>query len=316
MLRGIEHLEVGRFRIRMRAIDAIPFSSFAGNDFRGGFGKHFRDTVCVTRARSCDACPHLPTCAYTRVYDPSLLEPTEQQRRHRDAPRAYLWNAFDTDAQRVQPGDTFAIVLTLIGTLIDHLDSFVTILRGMGLSRTHRFHVVDVTAHDGAEVMGENDDAVTELPPRWSPRRTDADDGRDERRTLDIDFVTPTMWKSRGKLARRIELRDLARTAASRISALIDIYADGEPELDFAALLAVAESARLVRCDARMDSRSRYSHSQRQRIPLDGFVGGVAFQSERSLAPLVPLFQAAEWTHLGRGTALGMGRIQVVDASP
>lgn len=306
-LRGLDHLEVGRFQIHMRALDTITFSEFASNEFRGQFGNAFRDLACTERddqtgqpRETCPGCPRLAGCDYVSVFDPS------------DMPRAYAWDAFGLDFRTVGPGETFSIYLTLIGNLIERLDSFLTLLLGVGLSRRRRFEIARVTAHDGSCVFSYGDDGVSATPPRWSAGEILQTLGDEEAPTsLRLQFVTPTMWKAGGRLARDIVFRDLVRTAASRVADLLRFYGGVEANFDFKRLLSQAEEVRANAGYVYLTSIRRYSVSQRQWISFEGFVGEATFTSHESLAEFVPLFRTAERTHMGRGTGWGLGKIRL-----
>jgi CRISPR/Cas system endoribonuclease Cas6 (RAMP superfamily) len=53
----------------------------------------------------------------------------------------------------------------------------------------------------------------------------------------------------------------------------------------------------------------RYSSRQEQRINMGGFVGEITFEGD--LRPFMPLIEAGEVLHVGKGTAFGLGRYEV-----
>jgi CRISPR/Cas system endoribonuclease Cas6 (RAMP superfamily) len=64
---------------------------------------------------------------------------------------------------------------------------------------------------------------------------------------------------------------------------------------------------RVVEDQTRFQRASRYSSRQGRRVPLEGVVGRIVYQGD-ALDELVPLLALGEALHVGKGTALGMGR--------
>jgi hypothetical protein len=55
---------------------------------------------------------------------------------------------------------------------------------------------------------------------------------------------------------------------------------------------------------------TRYSASQQQEVELRGVTGFVDLPE--GLRELLPLFTAAQWLHVGKGTTLGMGQLAIL----
>lgn len=123
-----------------------------------------------------------------------------------------------------------------------------------------------------------------------------------------LDVPAPLRLLRDGRLIQSPTPADLTLAALRRLHALAGpvadpLWADRRIWLD-----AAREVPSLPWQGRRLDL-VRYSGSQRREVELHGVCGHLDFPS--GPGPLAPLLNAARWLHLGKGTVMGLGQIEV-----
>lgn len=99
-LAAVYGLRVLPLRFRLRAESRTTLPRFAESTLRGAFGYALRETVCVTRAPSCDPCSYKDVCSYPYLFE----TPNQGDARHlAGVPRApvpYRLRAFPIQESR------------------------------------------------------------------------------------------------------------------------------------------------------------------------------------------------------------------------
>lgn len=74
---------VDRFGFTLEALEPIDLPAYEGSALRGLLGHGLKQTVCVTRAKTCDGCLLLESCPYPAIFEsPALLRPPPQRSSH------------------------------------------------------------------------------------------------------------------------------------------------------------------------------------------------------------------------------------------
>lgn len=318
----LDGLLLARYRFMLECLSPIEFRSFAGSTLRGAFGSVFRRLVCITRSPTCEGCLLRQQCAYGYVFESSPSPGSERLSRYESVPRPYVLDAPEGSRLSFAEGEHLQFGLTLAGRAIDYFPYFVFAFQrleesGLGAGRQEgkgRFRLTHVLAEradgetlpvytpdDGLDTMrlpvirGEDlMQRVQELP----------------KRRLCVRFVTPTRLRFEGKLTDEIEFHHLVRALLHRVSSLLYFHCGTEPTLDFTGLIAQAQGVRTVRRSLQWVEQERYSRRQRSRLQMGGFTGEAVF--EGNLEPFLPLLVAGEYVHIGKGTVMGLGKIQLV----
>jgi uncharacterized membrane protein YkvA (DUF1232 family) len=76
-------------------------------------------------------------------------------------------------------------------------------------------------------------------------------------------------------------------------------------------LLAAARSRTSGLWKGKREHLERWSARQQRRVRLEGVQGELLLP--HGPGPLWPLLSASEWLHLGKGTTLGLGQLQLDD---
>nr|MDA8220066.1 CRISPR system precrRNA processing endoribonuclease RAMP protein Cas6 [Dehalococcoidales bacterium] len=131
---------------------------------------------------------------------------------------------------------------------------------------------------------------------------------------LAVEFLTPTRIVEGGRSLSKPLLRPLVQRLIERLSSLWEEYGAGELPIDFADLMARADSVRLVADETRWEEVRGYSTRHGAPKRLDGFVGRAVY--EGNLGPLLPWLAWGELTHVGKDAVKGCGLYRILDGQP
>jgi hypothetical protein len=130
---GLDRLEI--FPHRVKFVAEGPVILPAGrlpNILRGSFEIAFRRLVCHDVSLDCPRCPLVDNCPYPRTFRPTPPADSDRLSRAQDIPRPFVFEPPFDASERLQPGDTLEVGLTLLGKAAELLPYFVVALREMG----------------------------------------------------------------------------------------------------------------------------------------------------------------------------------------
>ncbi|GBC95311.1 hypothetical protein HRbin16_01098 [bacterium HR16] len=318
----LENLLLARYRFALECLSPIEFRSFAGSTLRGAFGSVFRRLVCITRSPTCEGCLLRQQCAYGYVFETAPPPDSERLRRYESVPRPYVLDAPEGSRLAFAEGERLHFGLTLVGRASDYFPYFVFAFQrleesGLGAGRQEgkgRFRLLEVLAEraDGGTVPVYTPDSGLDTLRLPVIRGTDLIQKAQRLPTdrLGVRFVTPTRLRFEGKLTDEVEFHHLIRALLHRLSSLLYFHCGTEPAMDFTRLIEQAQGVRTVRRSLQWVEQERYSRRQRSRLQMGGFTGEAVFEGD--IEPFLPLLVAGEYVHIGKGTVMGLGKIQLV----
>lgn len=183
-------------------------------------------------------------------------------------------------------------------------------MAGVGLgARRHRFALDRVEAPEAEEGSRRlTVDGKATGAPRPCPRPIAAWEPEGGRAVLSV--LTPLRLFSRGRPVRELTFRALAFAMLRRVLELASCHAPEAPvDWQLQPLLERAAAVRIAKADLAWKDLARYSQRQGRKVGLGGLVGTLELEGE--LAPFAALLGAANVTHVGKGTTLGLGRLEV-----
>ena len=337
-----------RVRFRERAPERTgslnsPQADYLGSAWRGVFGRALRNTVCVTRLPACDPCALLGSCPYPFLFESRTPPGAKKLTRYPNTPGPYVLEPADPrfDTQGGEHGPergpngpkdrTLNLGVTLFGPANDHLPYVVHALDRAGrqglTARRVRLEMVDVqaAAPGPPEAGAAEPDAVGDDAPRarnggWTtifepggrlspvPARCPAPPPSPSP-AVRVRLLTPLRMRRQGRFvgAADLDFRAFASSLLRRVSLLTYFFSDTPLETDFAGLLRRAESVPITTPALRWYDWTRHSSRQRADVPMGGVVG--SFELPRpGLDPFWALLWLGQWTHVGRGCSMGLGR--------
>lgn len=129
---------------------------------------------------------------------------------------------------------------------------------------------------------------------------------------ITLRFLTPTMLRADGMLARRPAFGPLAKRLRDRINALSYFYCGAGLDIDFKKFGDETDKIKTMDDSTRWVESSRYSRRREVTHDLSGFVGEVTFEGE--LGPFVPYLKLGQYLHVGKNAVFGNGWYQIVRA--
>jgi hypothetical protein len=125
---------------------------------------------------------------------------------------------------------------------------------------------------------------------------------------IDIYFHSPLRIKrdSKNLTARDFTFGAFFGTLLRRVSMLSYFHTDTPLETDFAALTIKARSIQFTSQQLKWYDWTRFSSRQQTEMNMGGLVGS-AHLDMQDLEDLWPYLWLGQWTHVGKGTSMGMG---------
>lgn len=304
------------FTFHLEARERLELPEYKGSTFRGGFGHALKQVWCLRpNGRVCDVCRHKDLCAYSYIFETPKAWGQQSELHANNLPHPFVLLP-PLQAQRlIMPGEAFSFQLTLFGSAIHLVESFVVAfdkLGEIGIGKGQgRFRLAKVTNADNSlvyapeatpgagQVVVRNYEEFVAASDRW----------RGE--SITLKFLTPTHLLHHGRLAEPT-FEIFLRRLLARASELAKIHGGQIWDLDYRHLIdTAAATVRLVKKQLQWQDWERYSNRQQTRMKFRGFVGTVVYAGE--LAPLLPLILLGQYLHIGNKTSFGMGKYEVVE---
>jgi hypothetical protein len=302
-----------------------------GNVIRGGFGNVFRRIACHANCREPESCELRNVCPYTAVFQPFVPEGSEKISKNRDIPRPFVIKPPLETKETYLPGERLSFDVVLVGKIKEYLPYFIVTFKelsqaGLGRDRAPVELVgVDYVGRDGVEVpVYTREDNLVRPPTEaisWADlcathgsnngSMNSPQDGAANATRVTLRFLTPTMLRADGMLARRPTFGPLAKRLRDRINALSYFYCGEGLDIDFKAFGSEADKICTVHDSTSWVESSRYSRRRQVNHDLSGFTGEVTFAGE--LAPFLPYLKLGEYVHVGKNAVFGNGWYEIVE---
>ncbi len=315
-------LHLRRYRLRFRernpgsraALRSVR-AGYLGSTWRGAFGHALKQTVCVTGLPECDGCALLDSCPYPFVFENRTPPDAKKLALYPRTPNPYVLepadHGYDSD------GETVNLGLTLFGRANAQIPHIVEALklagRGGLTARQVKLELLDVQAEcpdPGNNWRAAHDlsDGLGTIPSEQAPPAPSS---------VKIRLISPLRIRRNERLVgpSAFSFRAFAGNLLRRLSLLNYFFGDAPWETDFAGLVRQAESIPVANSDLSWREWSRHSSRQRAKIPMGGLVGTFEIESPE-LTPFWPCLQLGQWTHLGKGCTMGLGRYALEPVGP
>jgi CRISPR-associated endoribonuclease Cas6 len=236
---------------------------------------------------------------YTAVPHPFVIEPPEGRKR-----------AF-------KPGDSLMFGLTVIGRALDYLPYFIYAFdelgrTGLGRERgrfsLERVSQVDAKAQDdkAQAIYTSQEKTLHSVNPETlagiMPGNSSA--------PISLKFMTPTRIIYNGGLTLDLEFHILIRQLLRRFSMLSYFHCDIDTSTwNFKNIIEQAKDVAVKERKLHWHDWQRYSNRQQTKMKMGGFVGKITFEGH--LGQFLPLMQAGEIVHVGKGTSFGLGKYAI-----
>ena len=308
---AIPQLPLMRYRLRFRVDDPQPLQGiYLGSAWRGAFGRALRRSACITNLPRCDDCALLERCVYPRTFEKRTPPDAQKLRLYPTVPNPYVL------APRTASDDsTITLDATLFGDANDDAPAILHALERAardGLTR-HRvsLRLLETQAETGA---GATEGWTTIQHERGSLRTCPAaivppPSSAAPPPAVRVRLLSPLRIRSGGRYVRPrdLDFRAFAANLLRRISLLTYFHGKRPWEVPFATLLEEAATVRIEDAQLHWQDGTRHSSRQGARIPMGGIAGSFVVRGPL-LATLWPCLYLGQWTHIGKGCTMGLGR--------
>ena len=312
---------VARLRFRLRALDAIELPEYAGSAWRGRLGHGLRRTVCVTRRPTCAGCLLTHACCYSLLFE-TPPPPGHDSAGFSALPHPYVLDIDPRAPRRHAAGDHLDLGITLLGTAGDQAPYLIHALTSagqLGIGRDHgRFMVAALLRESapGSDTWVQVYDPATGQYQRQPAAPLDPPSPPASAATR-LHLSTPLRIKRDGHFTapREFTLTDLFHPLYIRLQRLAALYGGQPQPFEWSRAAPLMDALALHDCRLRWHDWTRYSSRQGSLMQLGGLLGELTIQGP-ALAEVWPVLWAGQWTHVGKGTAFGLGAYRLAADAP
>lgn len=311
------YITAASFRFHLMPLESLILPSYKGSTLRGGFGYAFRRVVCAIKDKECTDCLLKEKCVYSYVFETPPPSDTKIMRKYKSAPHPFVIEPPSEKRRGYKPGDDLKFGLILIGRSIDYLPYFIYTfdeLGKLGIGKGKARYELKEVSCDGKTIYDSRSKTLKSFSPvslsLTIPTLAKGGKGGFHGSQLTLDFLTPARILYNGHLTLDLEFHILIRNLLRRLSLLYYFHCNGDPsDWDFKEIIEKAKEIKVSEQNIRWYDWERYSTRQDTRMKMGGFVGSISF--EGNIEPFMQLIKAGEILHVGKGTALGLGKYRI-----
>jgi hypothetical protein len=301
-----------RFRCRFESPARLP--PYKGSTLRGVFGRALKESACTQAGADCARCTARPRCLYFNVFESASGPDTSRERNATAAFHPFVIEPPDSERTAYRDGERFDFGLLLFGRVNRSLAIFVRAVEKMGrigigpeLNGYRGRFSLETVDNVGRAIYTRAGGFVSEGP---AETRLGCDIGAASAVSLPrvrVRLRSPLRIKFRNQYKAELPFHIFVRACLRRMSGLLNRFGEGEPELDYPALVRRAEQVAIHGQNLRWFDWRRYSFRQDQDMLMGGLIGEVDYRDVPG--EFVPLLEFCEATHTGKQTSFGLGQI-------
>ncbi len=280
-----------------------------GSAWRGLLGWELQRLLCpFPRRPVCKPCLIRRSCPYFR-----LMEDQSEDARIQEAPRGYvLYPTMDGEANHMH------LSVTLFGDCIRYAPVVFKALQngeqtGIGASRVP-YTLLSVQERSP---QGTNRDIPLDFDRcsdfgHGAPLSEWLGDDQGSGRQITCKLTTPVRLRKNGKYLGRMDWPYFFATLIRRLESLGYLFASSGflGKERYREMIDGFSDLRPQSEQLRWSDYSRWSNRQRRKVPMGGLVGEARFEAEAEA--LQDWFSVARLVHVGKGTSMGLGKIETV----
>ncbi|HBE44115.1 MAG TPA: CRISPR-associated protein Cas6 [Deltaproteobacteria bacterium] len=314
------NLTYQKFLFSIEAQDALSLPYYKGSTFRGGFGNAFRRVVCALKKKECKECMLASRCIYAYIFETSPHEDANlmNMNKYEKIPHPFIIEPPEETHRTYKPGDSLSFNLVLIGRATDYLPYFIFTfeeLGKIGIGRGRGKYRLTKVETGKKELVYSSDDKTVRAatPEELYIQETFDFSGRLEK-TIKIKFLTPARISYQRSLTADLKFHILIRNLLRRLNLLHYFHCEKTiPAWDHKELIKEAEKISTETGSFRWLDWERYSSRQNVKMKMGGITGEITYKG--NMEPFMPILEAGEIVHIGKGTSFGLGRYEISSAS-
>lgn len=306
-------IPVSCYRFYFKTDQPVRIPDYPGSAWRGAFGHALKRTVCVIRNTPCHQCLLKHACAYSYIFETPTPSNTEKMRKYTAIPHPFVFRFSNKKST-----ESFNLDLNLFGHGQRYFPYLVHAMQmagkdGVGGHRQsfflNKIDAIDYHDHNQCVTIYQ-DSELTPLKPAQAPILPKMPE------IIKINFQTPVRLKQDNRNITAINFNFGAMFGAllRRISMISYFHTDTPLESDFNGLAASARSVQFEAQNLHWYDWTRYSSRQQTEMQMGGLLGSVSLDM-RGLEDFWPYLWLGQWTHVGKGTSMGMGAYTIHSTS-
>jgi hypothetical protein len=305
-------IPIKQYRFYFTSAGPWRLPEYPGSAWRGAFGHALKRTVCVVRNTPCIQCLLKNACAYSYIFETPPPAGAEKMRKYDAIPHPFVLRF----PENLSPDSDYSLDVILFGHGQRFFPYIVHALQragqvGIGGHRQafalHRADEVD--SHGRLHSIYQNGElqpqqqAVSPTVPHMPAQ-------------AELVFHSPVRIKQDQKNLSPGDFNfgPLFGSLLRRISMISYFHTDTPLETDFAGLAAKARTVQFAGRQLRWYDWTRYSSRQQAEMSMGGVIGSVVLDTQ-GLEDFWPYLWLGQWTHVGKGTSMGMGAYSIRPAS-
>lgn len=302
--RSFPQIPLKSIRFTFTTEPPIRLPRYPGSVWRGAFGNALKQAVCVVRNTPCALCLLKSACAYSYIFETPPPADTEKMRKYEAVPHPFVFNFRPADAR----APDYTVDMILFGRGQRFLPYIIHALEragrhGLGPGRqTFDLRRADETMPEGESRLIYQEGRLLPHQPARSPSTPALP------KQIQLNFHSPVRLKQNQKniVAESFSFHAFFSALLRRISLISYFHTDTPLDTDFAGLSRRARDVPILSRRLQWYDWSRYSSRQQTEMNMGGLVGAVTLDTE-ALTEFWPYLWLGQWTHVGKGTSMGMG---------
>ncbi len=293
------------YKFYFKTDDKPYLPAYPGSAWRGALGHALKKTVCVVRNTPCNQCILKNACAYSYVFETPPPANSVKMRKYTAAPHPFVLQ-FPHSGNVTKTEYNFDLIL--FGHGQRYLPYVIHALQKAGEDgigghqQVFKLNKIESMSQCGqSEIIYQDGELKPQQPAvlQEIPKMP---------KEIDIFFHSPLRIKrdSKNLTARDFTFGAFFGTLLRRVSMLSYFHTDTPLETDFAALTIKARSIQFTSQQLKWYDWTRFSSRQQTEMNMGGLVGS-AHLDMQDLEDLWPYLWLGQWTHVGKGTSMGMG---------
>ncbi|MCX7974431.1 MAG: CRISPR system precrRNA processing endoribonuclease RAMP protein Cas6 [Candidatus Aminicenantes bacterium] len=303
--------------------EKIILPSYKGSALRGGFGGIFRKTVCVLKKEICLNCLLKDQCAYSYIFETS--PPRDQKPivldKYEAIPKPFVIEPPKEEKNVYNRGERLNFNLILIGRAINYLPFFIIAFDALGQQglgqKKGKFCLKEIKKgdtllySDDKKMLKIVEPEVVAIPYYINLEKAHEPESNEEEQ-ITVEFVTPLRLKYQRDLVVLPEFHILIRNIMRRLWLLYYFHVEmKEPSWNHRQLIEAAKEIKIKENSLKWYDWERYSGRQKAKMLLGGLVGRIIYRGK--IKPFLPLLEAGQILHVGKGTAFGLGEYRILE---
>lgn len=286
-------LFISEWSLDYRITRGFPLPHHSGSMIRGVLGRALRRTACAREQPCPHQCEYPEHCTYARLFDPPVSQPrVALQGGHTRNLKPLIPLIPKPGRLDLALGDMLSLGVRVLCRIRAAEEAFLV----GTFAAVESFPI----GRDGGRM--ELEGVRLEGPLNRCVSLTEC---AEEPERVVVELQTPTRIERDKQLAQPMDTKTLVYSLYRRLFTLSCLYGevDASDEIDPASLKAVADSIHISQQDLQVCQWTRKGY------PMVGLVGTLELTG--ALTRVVPWLRLAEWTHIGKDTSQGLGRIRM-----